>query len=450
MFSKTIRTFTILVLLWMPGALVAERPPNIVMILGDDVGYGDLGCYGSEINKTPNIDKLADHGLRLTDFHTNGPMCSPTRAALLTGNYQQRYGKRLDRALTHDPGPENGLPPEAVTIAEVLKKAGYATGMYGKWHLGNNLRVWPTKQGFDDFVGLATGDGDFHTHISREGHEDWWHNEEIDMEEGYTTDLITQHSIDFIRAHQDEPFFLYIAHLAIHFPWQGPKDPPHRQEGKNYADDKWGIISDRSNVAPHVKAMIERLDDSVGKVVSTLEDLGLANNTLVVFCSDNGGYLNYKGGFENISSNGPLRGQKTDLYEGGHRVPAIFYWPNRIRSGESEETVLTMDLFPTFTAVADATSEETDVDGTDLSSFLFEDNNLQDRTIFWRANEAWAVRQGPWKLYGDPEGVQLYNLDQDIGETKDLSKEHPDLVARMTEAWKDWEADVDASAEPFN
>ncbi len=427
----------------------AESPPNIVMIMADDLGYGDLGCYGSQINRTPHIDRLASNGLRLTDFHSNGPMCSPTRAALLTGHYQQRYGKRLDKALSHNPDPDNGLPAEAVTIAEVLKESGYATGMFGKWHLGNNLNVWPTKQGFDEFVGLATGDGDFQTQISREGYEDWWHNETIEMEEGYTTDLITDHSIDFIKRHQSKPFFLYIAHLAIHFPWQGPEDPPHREKGKNYADDKWGILPDRSNIAPHVKAMVESLDANVGRVLAALEELNLSENTLVVFCSDNGGYISYSGGFENISSNGPLRGQKTELYEGGHRVPAIFYWPGRIDSGVSDQTVMTMDLFPTFASLGGASTDNLDLDGNDLGSFLFNRKPLLDRQLFWRADTERSVRQGDWKWYAEDDRVELYNLADDLGETTNLAEKNPEIAARLASAWDKWEKDVNASARRF-
>jgi len=272
----------------------------------------------------PVGDRLAAGGLRFTDFHSNGSMCTPTRAAMLTGQYQHRFGRKFDGPLSGEITRDHGLPHEAITIAEVLKKNGYATGMFGKWHLGYIPPWLPTSQGFDEFRGLGSGDGDHHTHIDRWGREDWWHNNQLDMQTGYTADLLTQYSVDFIEQHQDEPFFLYVPHLAIHFPWQGPNDPPHRTKGHDYGDDKWGIIPDPSNVGTHVKAMVESIDKSVGQIMAKLKQLDLHKNTLVIFTSDNGGYLNYGEKYQNISSNGPLRGQKGTLYEGGHRVPMIF------------------------------------------------------------------------------------------------------------------------------
>lgn len=199
--------------------------PNIVLIMADDLGYGDLGCYGNDVNQTPHIDALAAGGLRFRDFHAAGPMCSPTRAATLTGLYQQRFGREFDTAL--DSRDQLGLPHAAITIAELLKPHGYATACFGKWHLGYRPPLLPTNQGFDLFRGLGSGDGDFHTHIDRSGNEDWWHNDQLETVEGYTTDLLTRYSIEFIEAHRDRPFFLYVPHLAIHFPWQGPHDPGH-------------------------------------------------------------------------------------------------------------------------------------------------------------------------------------------------------------------------------
>ncbi|MCK5278289.1 MAG: sulfatase-like hydrolase/transferase, partial [Cyclobacteriaceae bacterium] len=301
--------------------------PNIVLILIDDLGYGDLGCYGNTTNRTPNIDLLADEGIRFTDFHSNGPMCTPTRAALLTGMYQNRLGEKFDGPLSGKTQYDEGMPLEVVTMAEMLKKAGYSTGMFGKWHLGYKQPFLPANQGFDEFVGLAAGDGDHHSHIDRWGREDWWHNSSPTMEKGYSVDLITDHSKSFIENHKGEPFFLYMAHLAIHFPWQGPDDPPHRKKGVSYENDKWGIIPDRENVHPHVKAMVEAVDQSVGEIMNTLRELNLDDNTLVILTSDNGGYIHYNHKFKNISSNGPLRGQKAEVYEGGHRVPFIARWP---------------------------------------------------------------------------------------------------------------------------
>lgn len=421
--------------------------PNIVIILVDDLGYGDVGCYGSSTNKTPHIDQLAKHGLRCTDFHSNGPMCSPTRAALLTGCYQQRFGSKFDSALGPGENRANGLPLEAVTLAEILSDAGYVAGMFGKWHLGYKPPLMPVNQGFDEFRGLVSGDGDHHTQISRDGLKDWWRGNEIKMEKGYTADLLTDYSVDFIERHSEQPFFLYLAHLAIHFPWQGPNDPPHRVEGTNYARDKWGIIPDRSNVAPHVKAMIESVDKSVGRVIAVLQRLNLLQNTLVVFTSDNGGYLTYAGGFENISSNGPLKGQKGGVDEGGHRVPAIFYWPGRIAAGNvSDETMMTMDLYPTCARLAKATlPSQQKLDGVDLAPMLFEGEPLSKRTFFWRRRDLRALRRGRWKLnLSDRQRPLLYDLSDDLGETTNLASEQAKLVDELAAAYDIWEADVNS------
>ncbi|MDF1751224.1 MAG: sulfatase-like hydrolase/transferase [Verrucomicrobiales bacterium] len=422
-----------------------SKPPNIVLIMADDLGYGDIGCYGSKTNRTPHLDKLAARGIRFTDFHSNGPMCSPTRAATLTGLYQSRFGRSFESAL-NGAEREAGLPPAAFTIAEALREQGYATGMVGKWHLGYDAPYLPNQQGFDEFRGLLSGDGDFHTRIDRLGNEDWWENEVLQSEaEGYTTDLITQHSVDFIERHQKEPFFLYIPHLAIHFPWQGPEDPPHRTKGNNYLKDKWGIIADRSDVSTHVKAMVESLDLSVGEIVSALETRGLRENTLLIFTSDNGGYREYSGGFKNISDMGPYRGQKATLYEGGHRVPAIISWPGKITPSQNDDTVMTFDLFPTLQKLAGC--ETTETDGLDLSDLLFESTKLPDRTLFWRMKNDKAARHGPWKLVQrGKRPVELYHLTDDPGESKNLAAGNPEVVQKLTQALSDWEKDVDASA----
>lgn len=220
----------------------ADKRPHIILVLADDLGYGDLSSYGNEVNRTPHLDRLAAEGLRFTDFHANGPMCTPTRAALLTSLYQNRFGRSFETALSPKTDRDDGLPHEVLTVAEALRAAGYATGMYGKWHLGYQPPNVPTAHGFDDFRGLLTGDGDHHSHISRSGEKDWWHNEQVEMEEGYSVDLITQHSIDFLKRHQEEPSFIYVAHLAIHFPWQGSDEERYRVEGAiTGISASWGL-----------------------------------------------------------------------------------------------------------------------------------------------------------------------------------------------------------------
>jgi len=433
----------------LPQSLKAEtsskRRPNFVVFMIDDLGYGDIGCYGGSIS-TPNIDRLAKSGLRFTDFHSNGPMCSPTRAAFMTGCYQNRFGREFESALGGSSGiTEKGLPLDAVTIAEVLKKEGYAAGMFGKWHLGYKPPLTPTNQGFDEYRGMVAGGGDHHTHIDRSGNKDWWHNDRIEMEEGYTTTLLTDHSVDFVEENKDRPFFLYLAHLAIHFPWQGPDDPPHRVEGKNYRKDKWGIIPDEKNVRPHVEAMIQAVDKSVQRVMETLKKNGLAKNTLVVFMSDNGGYIHYSNRFENISSNGPLRGQKAQVYEGGHRVPCIAFWPGKIEGGKvTDQTAMTMDFFPTIAKLAGAPLPAGQkIDGVDVSSLLLKGSPIDDRAVFWRKGNAKAARKGPWKLVVHGEKTELYNLTEDIGEKTNLSGERPQKVQELKQELAAWEKRVD-------
>jgi len=424
------------------------RPPNIVLIVADDLGYGDLGCYGSAINPTPHINALARSGVRFTDFHSGGPMCSPTRACMLTGLYQQRFGPKFDGALSETTDRDIGLPHAAVTIAELLKDAGYATACFGKWHLGYQPPWLPPEQGFDVFRGLTSGDGDFHTHVSRAGRPDWWHNNELEPAQGYTTDLLTQYSLEFIEQHRDRPFFLYVPQLAIHFPWQGPDDPPQRKVGADYGDDKWGIIPDPSNVSPHVQAMIAALDDSVGQIVASLKSHGLTQNTLVMFTSDNGGYLTYDGKFKNISSNGPLRDQKASIYEGGHRVPAIISWPGKIAPAETAATAHSTDLLPTFLQFAAVAGDGAQRDGVSLAPLLLKGDQLPERTLFWRIDQKRAVRRGPWKLCvaGSDREPELYNLDSDIGEQHNLAAAHPDVVRELAGEWETWNADVNQSA----
>ena len=450
-FRSTSDVCTALVAVTLCGAvpLMASDRPNIVLVLADDLGYGDLGCYGSKTNLTPNIDRLARQGLRFTDFHSNGPMCTPTRAAMLTGQYQQRFGSKFDGAISGKTTRDHGLPLEAVTIAEVLKTRGYATGAFGKWHLGYIPPWLPPSQGFDEFRGLGAGDGDHHTHIDRWGREDWWHNNQLKMEAGYTAELLTRYAIQFIQDHKDEPFFVYLPHLAIHFPWQGPDDPPHRTKGNTYEADKWGIVPDPANVSPHVKAMVESIDRSVGEILAALKRLDLDKNTLVIFTSDNGGYLTYGKAFRNISSNGPLRDQKGSIYEGGHRVPAIFYWPDRIEPSTTDETAISIDLFPTLLTITGAKADGLPLDGVDLAPLLFRNEPLPTRMLFWRMTSRRAVRSGPWKLCINGGRTELFNLDEDIGERNDLSTRKPAIARSLSDAWAVWETDVNRSAKAY-
>ncbi len=431
------------------AALAAPRPqPNIVLIMADDLGYGDLACYGHKTNRTPNLDRLAAHGLRFTDFHSNGPMCSATRAALLTGRYQNRLGRPFEGALG-DADYDRGLPLGTPTLASVLKQAGYATAMYGKWHLGFHPPYMPTRFGFDEFRGIVHGDSDHHSHVDRSGRQDWWHNETVSNEPGYAADLLTQHGIAFIERNKRRPFFLYLAHLSIHFPWQGPHDAAYRQPGKDYNDpSKLGNLSTK-DIGTQAKAMVEHLDSCVGRILSALKRSGVLENTLVLFTSDNGGYINYDGGYHNISSNGPLRGQKTEVFEGGHRVPAIVSWPGRIRPGVTDATAASFDLLPTFAHLAGGQTDSMALDGTSLHPVFLDRRPLAERTLYWRIRTHRAARRADWKLVRIGNAApQLFNLRSDIGETRNLAAAEPALTSDLSAGLAAWEVDVDRSSAP--
>jgi arylsulfatase A-like enzyme len=337
-----------------------------------------------------------------------------------------------------------------VTLPEALKGAGYATGMFGKWHLGYESPHLPTQHGFDEFRGLLTGDGDHHSHIDRSGEEDWWHDEHPEMEEGYTADLVTRHSIDFMERHTTEPFFLYVSHLAIHFPWQGPDESGHRVRGQDY----WNLSKlgphEEGQVRPVVQRMVEALDRSTGQIIAALRRLGLEDNTLVFFTSDNGGYLDYAGRFRGeISSNGPLRGQKGDVFEGGHRVPAIAWWPGRIAPGSvTHEIAMTMDLMPTFLhlvgVIPRTRGAGRSTDGHSMALMLFADQGMPGRALFWRKGAEWAVRKGPWKLVGNGGQTTLFNLDADLSEQNDVAGRYPQTVRVLLDQYRRWERDVAA------
>lgn len=418
------------------SAATRNGSPNIVLIVIDDIGYGDLGCYGNTIIPTPNIDKLAAEGMIMTDFHTNGAVCSPTRAALLSGQYQQRSGVESAIGFTK----EIGMPLEKTTIGEAFKNAGYKTGVFGKWHVGHVDYFGPNDQGFDE-TWVSNNSPDYHTHVSRVGELDWYHQQKLDEEPGYLTDLITQHTIDFIKDNQEHPFFAFVSHVACHFPFQGPNDPPHRTLGKIWHDQKYGPLP-KSEYKRAYRDMLMAVDESVGKMVATLEELGIRKNTLIFITSDNGAY-------SWVGSNGPYRGQKGDLHEGGHRVPGIVNWLGHVKAGsQSDATILTMDLLPTLLTIADISTADITTDGMDVSRVWLEGKSINNRMLFWRFNnfytekKAHAVRHGRWKYIKNEEGVFLYNLKKDQEEKHNLAERKPRKVKKFEQAFVDWEKDV--------
>ena len=402
--------------------------PNVVLILADDMGYGDVGCFGSKRFKTPHIDALATDGLRLTDFHSNGAVCSPTRAALLTGRYQQRTG--ITGVVTAAGHRHTGLDLEETTFAEILKEAGYVTGMFGKWHVGYQPNYNPVRQGFDEFIGYVSGNVDYHAHLDQTGKEDWWKQDELHPEKGYTTDLITAHGVDFIERHKDKPFLLYLAHEAPHYPFQGRHDPPRYTRDKGRTKDP---------VTPETyKEMIEVMDEGIGKIRQAVKANGLSETTLIFFFSDNGP--------ASIGSAGPLRGKKGSIWEGGHRVPAAACWPGRIKAGtESDVTAMGADLLPTLASLAGAPlPQDVTLDGVDLSPVFLEGQRLDDRPMFWGVKKQLAVRKGSYKLISSDSFARpaLYNLKADPGETREISQEHPEVTQELLNLLKRWRHEV--------
>lgn len=412
----------------------AMGKPNIVIILADDLGYGDVGCYGDTRIETPNIDALAADGLRFTDFHSNGAVCSPTRAALLTGRYQQRSG--ITGVVTAAGHRHTGLDLQETTFAEVLQEVGYTTALFGKWHLGYRPDYNPVRQGFDEYVGFVSGNIDYHAHLDQTGAEDWWKQDELVPETGYSTDLITDHGVDFILRHRDKPFLLYLAHEAPHYPYQGRRDPPRytREDGRTL-----------DPATPEAyKEMVEVMDEGIGRIRRAIEEAGLSGNTLIFFWSDNGP--------AKMGSAGPLRGKKNEIWEGGHRVPAVAFWPGRIRAGDvTDETAMGMDLFPTMVDLAGASLPEgLELDGVSLVPHLIGEKPLAPRPVFWGVKTMLAVRQGDLKLVTDVSFTDpvLYDLQADRAETTDLAGQKPEEARELLDLLRDWHREVNEGVEP--
>ena len=421
-------------------ATVGPTKPNVVLIVTDDVGYGDFGVYGAPDVKTPNIDRLAKQGARLTDFYA-APQCTPTRAALITGRYQQRV--LLERALGNvGTELEKGLPATGRSLPQLVRNNGYATGLIGKWHLGFKPEFGPNAHGFGYFFGFLSGYIDFYQHTrGSDNQSDLYENTTPIHEEGYMTDLITARATRFITEHAAAPFFLEVTYNAAHWPFQPPDHPstaPHNSTFQSAADS---VPATRKDYV----AMIERADAGVGRITRMLDSLGLTSRTLVIFTNDNGG--------EWLSRNAPLFHRKDTLWEGGIRVPAIFRWPGRIPAGQTSGQVgITMDLTATILAATHATvPADARLEGIDLLPVLERRSPAVERTLFWRidtpARQQRAVRQGAWKLLVDANDLLLYNLRDDIGERNDLAARRPDVVRKLLPLIKAWEADVDAEAK---
>ncbi len=436
-----------LLLLVVCGAitLVAAQPrkPNIVFVLMDDMGYGDLGCYGAKDIRTPNIDRLAREGVRFTDFYANAPVCTPTRTALMTGRWQQRVGfewamgfageqfRRVGEEWVKEPDIHAlGLPTTVPTLPKLLKAAGYATGAFGKWHLGYRDEFNPTRHGFDEYFGELLGHSDYYTHSYYDGTYALRDGLKPVKVEGYLTDLLNRRAVEFVRKHKDEPFFLYVPHLAVHAPWQPPNRPQPSVTKDNMYDGDRRIYA----------AMLEKADEGVGMLLAELAKIGQLDNTLFVLSSDNGG--------ERFSDSGPLFNHKTTLWEGGIRVPAIMRWPARLPKGKVvKQAGITMDLTATFAAVAGTKAAEGYAfDGINLLPILTGAQPEQTRTFYWRINRTdrkqKAIRHGQWKYVQEGAVEMLFDLSQDIGERHDVFYQHRAVFDDLKRRLAAWEAEL--------
>ena len=464
-----------------PQVLQAQtKRPNILFILADDLGYGDLSCYGRPDYKTPNLDRLAAQGLRFANAYSAAPLCTPTRCAFITGRYPARTRVGLEEPLTEkgDLGERAkvlGLPPEHPTIASLLKQSGYQTALIGKWHLGYLPNFGPIQSGFDEFFGIMSGAADFFTHKDMRGDSDLYEGKVPVERIGYTTEMLTQRAVQYVSQRRANPFYLSLHYTAPHWPWEGPRDQEvSRTLGKGY--DGFTAGGSLKTYA----AMMKSLDDGIGEVLRALERSGHASNTLVIFTSDNGG--------ERFSYNWPLRGDKGDLWEGGIRVPAIVRWPNamsnvpspksNVQSPKSKDQsppvgnrqsaidtpVITMDWTATILAAAGARPDPNyPLDGIDLMPVITAASpdprvspsrrprvpasprppiSPSPRLLFWRSSRQDAVLLGRWKYVRDGEDEYLFDLSNDEHEQANFREQNPAMFTQLRDEFKKWNATV--------
>jgi len=411
------------------------RRPNFVFILADDLGYADLHCYGGRAPCSPNLDKLASEGLLFTNGYANSSVCSPSRFAILTGRYQHRLRGGFDEPIA-SASPELGLPPGHPTMASLLRDAGYATALVGKWHLGSLPWFSPLKSGYEEFFGHRSGAVDFFSHTGFHAHDLWDGDEEVFLE-GYLTDLLTDRAVDFIRRQsRDKPFLLSLHYNAPHWPWETREDEAEsRRIGRNLAH------LDGGSVQTYLE-MIRIMDEGIGRVLAALDEIGARDDTLVVFTSDNGG--------ERYSDTYPLVGKKMDLLEGGIRVPYIVRWPARLPAGQTcDRLAIGMDWMATFLAAAGVEPHpDYPLDGIDLFGPPVE------RNLYWRMvyRNQKAVRSGRWKYLSIDGAEFLFDLSRDPRERANMRYREPEKFRELRRAFFEWEESMpprppDARAE---
>lgn len=448
----------------------AQRKPNIVLIFTDDQGYGDLSCYDGKHVSTPRIDQMASEGSRLTSFYVAAPVCTPSRAALMTGCYAQRVG--MGRGSRHGvllSGDSKGLNPKEITIAEVLKSAGYKTGMFGKWHLGDQQDFLPTRQGFDEFVGIPFSHDihPFHPNQKKFGFPPLplLNGEkviEMDPNADLLTKRFTEHAVKFIEENKDQPFFVYLPHPIPHAPLHvSPEFMVDVPEATLKAlEQEQGSIDYGAREKLFHQAIAE-IDWSVGQILDTLKKNDLDENTLVIFTSDNG-----PGGQRspNVAHAGPLTGRKGQTLEGGMREPTVIRWPGHVKAGQDNGELMTaMDLLPTFAKLAGAkVPDDRVIDGKDVSAVLLDGQASPHEAFFYHAgNDLQAVRSGKWKLHlkgvkrrGRPRnqaanrGPALFDLEADIAENKNVADAYPEVVERLSKLVKDFQTDLAKNIRP--
>jgi len=423
-----------------PKALATK--PNVILILTDDQGSIDINCYGSNDLKTPNMDMLAEEGVRFTQFYVGSSICSPSRACILTGKTPQSAGLAGNASCTKG---HPGMPTEQVTIAEILKKAGYVTGHVGKWHVGYSPETMPLGQGFDYSFGHMGGCIDNYSHFfywdGPNRHDLWENGEEIYKDGEYFPDLIVDKASSFIKKHKDEPFFLYLAFNSPHYPLQPTK------KWRDYYEK---MPSPRREYAGFVSSTDER----IGKIINLLNQEKLRENTIIIFLSDQGHSYEERAGGGGGNS-GPYRGGKLSLFEGGIRVPAIISWKGRIPEGVTiNKLCLSMDILPTIADICDVDNFAYDVEGKSIMPLIYDRKDIHANDIIhWQLGKQWAVRKGDWKLIGNPvdpspqkkylsfpkDKLFLSNLKIDLSEKNNLADKYPEKVNELIKAYQEWE-----------
>lgn len=418
-------------LLFLAHPVPAQRP-NIIYIMTDDMGYGDLSCYGNKKFTTPNLDKLASQGVKFVNAYAAAPVCTPTRTALMTGRYPAKLSLGLLEPLrTPKKDSAYGLTGDIPSLGKLMKAGGYETVLIGKWHLGFMPQHSPIKNGFDYFFGIHSGGADYISHKGENGTRayDLYENDSLVYTEGYLTNLFSQKSVSFIKQKHSKPFFLMITFNAPHWPWQGPADPAYPDTTDFTAGGSPSVYA----------AMMKSLDDGVGKIMQSLDESGLSMNTIVIFTNDNGG--------ERYSDNGGLSKAKMTLWEGGIRVPAFVRWPGKINAGSTTlQVAITMDWTATILKAAGAKPDKDyPLDGIDLMPVLTGKDKNIDRTLFWRIfqrSKQKAARDGNWKYLQDENGEYLFNLAADEGEKNDLKAKEETIFNKLKKMYADWEKTV--------